>query len=141
MPEFRAGGHSMRVILNVAAATVLLVSGLPMMAHHSGAAVFDNTKKIDLTGVVTKMEWVNPHAHFYLDVKDSTGKVTNWNLELASPSILVRNGWSRHSVKEGDTVTVTGSRARDNSNFGIAQTIVFPDGRKLNFLSAFEDGK
>ena len=141
MPEFRAGGHSMRVILNVAAATALLVSGLPMMAHHSGAAVFDNTKKIDLTGVVTKMEWVNPHSHFYLDVKDSTGKVTNWNLELASPSILVRNGWSRHSVKEGDTVTVTGSRARDNSNFGIAQTIVFPDGRKLNFLSAFEDGK
>ena len=119
----------------------MLVLGLPALAHHSGAAEFDNTKKIDLTGVVTKMEWVNPHAHFYMDVKDSTGKVTNWNLELASPSILVRNGWQRHSIKEGDTVTVTGSRARDNSNLGIAQTIVFPDGRKLNFLSAYEDGK
>lgn len=116
----------------------LLAAGLPALAHHSGAAVFDNTKKIDLTGVVTKMEWVNPHAHFYIDVKDSTGKVTNWNLELASPSILVRNGWKRNSIKEGDTVTVTGSQARDGSNFGIAQTIVFPDGRKLNFLSAYE---
>ncbi len=116
----------------------LLAIALPVLAHHSGAAVFDNTKKIDLTGVVTKMEWVNPHAHFYIDVKDSTGKVTNWNLELASPSILVRNGWKRNSIKEGDTVTVTGSQARDGSNFGIAQTIVFPDGRKLNFLSAYE---
>ena len=132
----------MKVRLNVLVAIAgLLVLGLPALAHHSGAAVFDNTKKIDLTGVVTKMEWVNPHAHFYLDVKDSTGKVTNWNLELASPSILVRNGWKRNSIKEGDTVTVTGSRARDNSNFGIAQTIVFPDGRKLNFLSAYEDNK
>jgi hypothetical protein len=138
-----------RVVLNVmklrfnalVASVGLLALALPVLAHHSGAAVFDNTKKIDLTGVVTKVEWVNPHAHFYIDVKDSTGKVTNWNLELASPSILVRNGWTRHSVKEGDTVTVTGSRARDNSNFGIAQTIVFPDGRKLNFLSAYEDGK
>ena len=72
-----------------------------MMAHHSGAAVFDNTKKIDLTGVVTKMEWVNPHAHFYLDVKDSAGTVTNWNLELASPSILVRNGWTQAELPIG----------------------------------------
>lgn len=114
---------------------------IPLLAHHSGAAVFDQNKKIDLTGIVTKVEWVNPHAHFYIDVTDSSGKVTNWNLELASPSILVRNGWKRNSIKEGDKVTVTGSHARDNSNFGIAQTIVFPDGHKLNFLSAFEDGK
>ena len=123
------------------AALGLLALVLPAPAHHSGAAVFDNTKKIDLTGVVTRMEWTNPHAHFFMDVKDAAGKVTNWNLELASPSILVRNGWKRNDIKEGDTVTVSGSRARDNSNFGIAQTIVLPDGRKLNFLSAYEDGK
>ena len=129
----------MKVTLTALAA--LLALGLPVLAHHSGAAVFDNNKKIDLTGIVTRVEWVNPHAHFYIDVKDSTGKVTNWNLELASPSILVRNGWKRNSIKEGDQVTVTGSRARDNSNFGIAQTILFPDGHKLNFLSAYEDGK
>src|SRR5678815_4549200 len=118
----------MRVLFCALAAGLgFLAWGPPAMAHHSGAAVFDNTKTIDLTGVVTKVEWVNPHAHFYIDVKDAAGKVTSWNLELASPSILVRNGWKRNSVKEGDMVTVTGSRARDNSNFGIAQTIVFPD--------------
>jgi hypothetical protein len=118
-----------------------LIAFAPMWAHHSGAAEFDSTKKIDLTGTVTKMEWVNPHAHFYLNVKGADGKVTNWNLELASPSILIRNGWRKDSVKEGDTVTVTGSQARDGSNLGIAQTIVFPDGRKLNFLSAYEGDK
>jgi hypothetical protein len=121
--------------------TVLMVGGLPMFAHHSGAAVFDNTKKLNFTGVVTKVDWTNPHAHFFMDVKDTSGKVTNWNFELASPSILIRNGWSRHSLKEGDTVTVTGAQARDNTTLGIAQSIVFPDGHKLNFLSAYEDSK
>ncbi len=117
----------------------LLVAGFPLLAHHSGAAEFDSTKKINLKGTVTKVEWTNPHAHFFMDVKDANGKVVNWDLELASPSILIRNGWKRNSVKEGDVVTVTGSQARDNSNLGIAQTIVFPDGHKLNFLSAYED--
>jgi len=123
------------------AAAGMLISVFPGFAHHSGAAVFDDKKKIDLTGVVTKVEWTNPHAHFFMDVKDSTGKTVNWNLELASPNVLSRNGWKRNSIKEGDTVTVTGSQARDNSNFGIAQTIVFPDGTKLNFMSAYENGK
>ena len=117
------------------------LSCLPVLAHHSGAAEFDSTKKINLTGVVTKVEWTNPHAHFMIDVKDATGKVVNWNLELASPNILVRNGWSRNSVKPGDTVSVSGSRAKDNSNLGIASTVTFPDGRKLNFLSADEEAK
>jgi hypothetical protein len=120
--------------------TGLLAAGL-MSAHHSGAAVFDADKPIHLTGVVTKVEWVNPHAHFYIDVKDAGGSVTNWNLELASPNVLVRNGWKRTSVKEGDSVTITGQQARDNTKFGIANTIVFPDGRKLNFLSAYENDK
>jgi hypothetical protein len=130
----------MRVTLGFLTAA-LLVGGLPVSAHHSGAAVFDNSKKLNLTGVVTKVDWSNPHAHFFIDVKDSAGKVTNWNFELASPSILTRNGWSRHSLKEGDAVTVTGSQARDNTTLGIAQSIVFPDGHKLNFLSAYEDSK
>lgn len=119
----------------------LLAIVLPALAHHSGAAVFDTTKKVELKGVVTKMEWTNPHAHFYMDVKDANGNVTNWNLELASPSILIRNGWKRNSLKEGDMVTVTGSRAKDNSTLGIAESIVLPDGRKLSFLSAYEDSK
>jgi hypothetical protein len=117
----------------------LLAAGLPALAHHSGAAVFDSSKKIELKGTVTKVEWTNPHAHFFMDVKDASGKVTNWNLELASPNVLVRNGWKRNSLKEGDTVTVTGSQAKDNSTLGIAQSITLPDGRKLSFLSAFEE--
>ena len=123
------------------AGIVLLASGFPVFAHHSGAAEFDSTKKIDLTGVVTKVEWTNPHAHFYIDVTDASGKVTNWNLELASPNVLIRNGWKRNSVKEGDKVSVTGSRAKDNSNLGTANTITFPDGHKLNFLYAEEPAK
>lgn len=123
-----------------AVAAALLAVALPVVAHHSGAAEFDSTKKIDLTGTVTKMEWVNPHAHFFIDVKGADGKVVNWNLELASPSILIRNGWRKDSLKEGDTVTISGSQARDGSNLGIAQTVTFPDGRKLNFLSAYEAG-
>jgi hypothetical protein len=119
----------------------VLVGAFPALAHHSGAAVFDNNKKVELKGVVTKVDWTNPHAHFFINVKDGAGKVTNWNLELASPSILTRNGWSRHSLKEGDIVTVTGSPARDNSTLAIAQSIVFPDGHKLSFLSAYEDSK
>jgi hypothetical protein len=132
----------MRLNLSAAfAGVVLLTVGLPVFAHHSGAAEFDSTKKLDLSGVVTKIEWTNPHAHFYIDVTDASGKVTNWNFELASPNVLIRNGWSRHSVKEGDKVSVTGSQAKDNSNLGTANTITFPDGHKLNFLYAEEPAK
>ena len=123
------------------AAAGLLIPVFQSSAHHSGAAVFDPTKKLDMTGVVTRVEWTNPHAHFYLDVKDSSGKAVNWNMELASPNVLSRNGWKRNSIKEGDTVTVTGTQARDGSNFGIAQTMIFPDGRRLSFMSAYENDK
>src|SRR5579883_423921 len=118
------------------ACAMLLACSPALWAHHSGAAEFDANKKIDLTGVVTKVEWANPHAHFYMDVTDASGKVTNWNLELASPNVLVRNGWSRHSLKEGDKVNVTGSQAKDNSHLGTAGVITFPDGHKLTFLAA-----
>ena len=116
--------------------SVLLVSAFPVFAHHSGAAEFDSNKKIDLDGVITKVEWTNPHAHFYLDVKDASGTVTNWNLELASPNVLIRNGWRRTSLKPGDHVSVTGVRAKDNPTVGSAGVITFPDGHKLTFLAA-----
>ncbi len=131
----------MKLSLGLTVVFAGLVAALPIFAHHSGAAVFDTNKKIELKGVVTKMEWTNPHAHFYMDVKDADGAVTGWNLELASPSILLRNGWKRNSLKAGDVVTVSGSPAKDNSKFGIAQSIEFADGHKLNFLSAYEDLK
>ena len=132
----------MRFVLSIAMAGVIwLAAGSPALAHHSGAAEFDSTKKIDLTGVVTKVEWTNPHAHFYMDVKDPSGNVANWNLELASPNVLIRNGWSRNSVKQGDKVSITGFQAKDNSKVGSASTIVFPDGHKLSFLGADDPSK
>jgi len=123
------------------AGAFFFASVLPIFAHHSGAAEFDSTKKIDLTGVVTKVEWTNPHAHFYIDVKDATGNMVNWNLELASPNVLIRNGWKRNSIKPGDTVSVTGIRAKDSPTYGSASVITFPDGHKLNFLYADEQAK
>jgi hypothetical protein len=132
----------MRFVLSRAiACAIWLALGLPAPAHHSGAAEFDSSKKIDLTGVVTIVEWTNPHAHFYMDVKDSNGNVVNWNLELASPNVLIRNGWKRNSIKPGDTVSVTGVRAKDSSYYASAGVITFPDGHKLTFLSADEPAK
>ena len=132
----------MRFVLSRAmACAIWLASGLPAPAHHSGAAEFDSNKKIDLTGVVTNVEWTNPHAHFYMDVKDSNGNVVNWNLELASPNVLIRNGWKRNSIKPGDTVSVTGARAKDSSNYASAGVITFPDGHKLTFLAGDEPAK
>jgi hypothetical protein len=132
----------MRPVQSVAIACALwLASASSVLAHHSGAAEFDSKAKIELTGVVTKVEWTNPHAHFYMDVKDASGAVINWNLELASPNVLIRNGWTRNSVKPGDTVSVTGVRAKDSSNYGSAGTITFPDGHKLNFLAAEDPAK
>jgi hypothetical protein len=132
----------MRSLLSVALACVVWsASGLPALAHHSGAAEFDSKKKVDLTGVVTKVEWTNPHAHFYMDVKDSSGSVVNWNLELASPNVLIRNGWHRNSVKAGDMVSVTGVQAKDSSYYASAGVITFPDGHKLSFLGADDPAK
>jgi hypothetical protein len=113
------------------AGAVLMASGLPILAHHSAAAEFDVNKTFELSGVITKVEWTNPHAHIYMDVTDASGKVANWNLELASPNMLTRNGWSRNSLKQGDKVSVTGLSAKDNSTAGYANSITFPDGRKL----------
>src|SRR5271154_6954754 len=132
----------MRLLLVIPIACVVwLGSGLPVLAHHSGAAEFDSKKKIDLSGVVTKVEWTNPHAHFYIDVKDASGTVVNWNLELASPNVLIRNGWHRNSIKPGDTVSVTGAQAKDSSSYGSASVITFPDGHKLSFLGADDPAK
>jgi hypothetical protein len=117
----------------------LVVAAAPVMAHHSFAAEYDSSKPITLKGTVTRVEWTNPHARFYIDVKDQSGNVINWNLELASPNGLMRQGWTRHSLKVGDVVTVTGAMAKDGSNMANARTVVLGDGRKV-FAGTSGDG-
>jgi hypothetical protein len=125
------------ITLNIVAAGAgLLLMGLPVAAHHSFAAEYDSTKKVELKGVVTKFEWTNPHAHFYLDVTDPSGKVANWNLELASPNMMQRNGWTRHSLQEGDHVVVVAAQAKDGTATASATTIQKSDGTKLTFMAA-----
>jgi hypothetical protein len=100
-------------------------------AHHSFATQYDAERPITLNGVVTKVEWMNPHARFYIDVTDEDGNTTNWNLELASPNVLRRNGWLRNSLEVGDLVTVEGSLARDGTNMANARTVRLADGSQV----------
>lgn len=134
--------RTMTVKSAVLIAAGLLVSAIPMFAHHSFAAEYDASKPVDFKGTVTKVEWTNPHARFYVDVKDADGKVTNWNFELASPNVLSRNGWTRHSLNEGDVISVQGSRAKDGANLANARTVVLASGKKVFAGSATDnDGK
>jgi hypothetical protein len=130
----------MKLSLLCGLAIALGTASLPALAHHSFAAEYDSAKPITVTGTVTKVEWMNPHARFYIDVKDESGKVTNWEFELGSPNGLMRRGWTRNSLKEGDTVTVAGSLAKDGSKLGNARTVKLSDGREVFAGSASETG-
>jgi hypothetical protein len=125
--------------LRVLAGAIALAGAIPALAHHSFAAQYDANKPVTLTGTVTKVEWTNPHARFYIDVKQADGKVVNWNLELASPNYLKRAGWSSSSLKEGDEVVVEGSLARSGANMANARTVTFPDGTRV-FARSAQDG-
>ena len=124
-----------RSVLTITAAAAfagVLTYAPPVLAHHSFAAEFDADKPITLTGGVTKIEWTNPHTYFFIDVVDQkTGKVTNWGLEMGSPNGLMRQGWSRNSLKVGDVVTVEGSRAKDGSNTANARAVSLASGQRL----------
>src|SRR5215470_3323549 len=129
----------LRLCLAVTASVLCLAAAVPLFAHHSFAAEFDRAKTITLTGTVTKVEWANPHARFYIDVKDENGKVNNWDLELASPNGLMRRGWTRNSLKIGDVVTVTGWAAKAVPYVGNTNQVTLADGKKVFAGSSAEN--
>ena len=129
----------LRFCFALAAAVMFSATAAPVFAHHSFAAEFDRAKPITLTGTVTKVEWANPHARFYIDVKDENGKVNNWDLELASPNGLMRRGWTRNSLKIGDVVTVTGWAAKAAPYVGNTNAVTLADGKKVFAGSSAEN--
>ena len=114
---------------SVSAALCLVLAPAIAQAHHSFAAQYDSTKQVTLQGTISKVEWMNPHVYFYVDVPDETGKLVNWAVEGGAPNVLYREGWTPTSLKAGDRVTILGSRARDGSNQVNALSFKLPDGR------------
>jgi hypothetical protein len=111
---------------------VVLACAAPAFAHHSFAAEYDGEKPITLKGVITKVEWENPHMHFYLDVTDEKGKVEEWKFEGFPPNMLVRQGWKRDvTLKTGDSITVFAWRARNGQNLAHSREITMADGKKI----------
>jgi hypothetical protein len=123
----------------LAACGVVLFGG-QIQAHHAFSAEFDANQSVTLNGKITKVEWQNPHARVYIEVKLPAGQATNWELELPSPNGLMRQGWSRESLKRGDALIVSGYLARDGSHLASARSIKFGDGRIVAIGSSGDGG-
>ena len=126
-----------------AALVGLITAAAPVVAHHSFAAEYDRDKPLKLTGAVTRVEWQNPHAYFYIDVKDpQSGRVVNWAFEMAAPAVLQRTGWKRSSMKVGDVLIVEGWAAKDGAHHGNARVVTMAaTGERLGAGSSAGDGQ
>ena len=122
------------------AAFGVLVAALPVFAHHAFEAEFDQDKHITVTGVLTKVDWVNPHAYVYLDAKDEKGQIVHWQFNSVPPLMLKKGGLERSMLVIGQTFTIEGYGAKDGSrNLGWLKTLHFPDGRKIDILRPEEE--
>jgi hypothetical protein len=117
--------------LSVLIGLTLTLSAASSAAHHAFAGVFDRDASLDLTGTVTKIEWMNPHTWFYIDVQNEDGEIESWGFEMGSPNTLVRRGWSHDTLQVGQVVTVLGARARDGSMRGAVRTVTLANGERL----------
>jgi hypothetical protein len=126
-----------------AAIAVLTITAGPVLGHHSFAAEYDSNTPIKLTGAVTRVEWMNPHAYFYIDVKDpETGRTVNWAFEMGAPAVLQRSGWKRSSMKVGDVLIVEGWAAKDGAHHGNARVVTMAaTGQRLGAGSSAGDGQ
>ena len=123
----------------LAVALAMLITAVPALAHHSFAAEYDAKKPITLSGTMTKLEWTNPHARLYLNVRGENGEAVVWEFELGSPNALTRHGWTRNSLKPGDGLTVMGYLAKDGTRLANARSVTMADGRKV-FARSSDDG-
>src|SRR5256885_14121507 len=125
--RYRTGGFLLLLVIATASLTT------PVWAHHSFAAEYDSKQAVSLKGAVTKVEWMNPHVYFYIDVRDDqTGKITNWAFEMGAPAVIQRNGWTRNSMKIGDLVIVDGTRAKSGAPHANARSVTMAStGKKL----------
>ena len=131
----------MKRTLSFFVALALLAIAAPIFAHHSETAEYDATKPVKVTGTIVKVEWMNPHIWFYVDVKDENGKITTWGFSSAPPGMLLRRGITKDTLKIGAVVNVEGSRARDGSNNASGRKVTFPDGRNVMTASAEDVGR
>jgi hypothetical protein len=115
----------------------VLPAAAPLLAHHSFAAEYDAKKPFEMKGTITKVDWMNPHVYFYIDVKDESGKTANWAFEMGPPRLLERGGWKKNTMKEGDEVIVSGTLAKDGGKHGNARSVTLATtGQKLGAASS-----